>query len=165
MTLLQFFSILVLLIYLPQANAEIQKDPDLSVCSQSYSDDFSPPSSGTSAHLNPQTIILYNFKSYYSTILVVGNAPFYQPLNFFVDTGSSDIWFNDDGYSENIPWCRVPESNFWKCYDTGSRSTYKLLNDYFNIKYLDGEGARGLYISDGLSFVSDGVTSSPFPMF
>ena len=71
-----------------------------------------------------------------------------QTLQMHIDTGSSDLWVNDASSS-------LCQSSGDVCiggtYDSSSSSTYKLLNDDFNISYVDGSSATGNYVTDTLS--------------
>ena len=80
---------------------------------------------------------------YYANVSV-GTPP--QILRMHIDTGSSDLWIN----AENSQFC---QSRFSPCsesgtYDESESSTYKLVNDEFEIFYADGEEAAGDYVTD-----------------
>ena len=75
-----------------------------------------------------------------------------------IDTGSSDLWCNSASSSlcqENPDPCTASGT-----YDGSSSSTYKLVNNNFNISYVDGTGASGDYVTDTLSI--GGQTLSDF---
>jgi hypothetical protein len=75
-----------------------------------------------------------------------------------IDTGSSDLWCNTASSSlcqENPDPCTASGT-----YDSSSSSTYKLVNNNFNISYVDGSGASGDYVTDTLSI--GGQTLSDF---
>jgi hypothetical protein len=66
-----------------------------------------------------------------------------------IDTGSSDLWCNSASSSlceQNPDPCTASGT-----YDSSSSSTYKLVNNDFNISYVDGSGAAGDYVTDTLS--------------
>ena len=102
---------------------------------------------------------LDNQDSLYFADLTLGTPP--QQLRLHLDTGSSDLWVN------------VPESSLCQAsfqggrtgceggtYDQGSSSTSQVVNNEFNISYVDGSGAIGNYVSDTLVF--GGVTLNDF---
>jgi hypothetical protein len=65
-----------------------------------------------------------------------------------IDTGSSDLWCNSASSSlcqQNSNPCASSGT-----YDSSSSSTYKLVNNNFNISYVDGSGASGDYVTDTL---------------
>jgi hypothetical protein len=75
-----------------------------------------------------------------------------------IDTGSSDLWCNSASSSlceQNPDPCTASGT-----YDSSSSSTYKLVNNDFNISYVDGSGAAGDYVTDTLSI--GGQTLSDF---
>jgi len=75
-----------------------------------------------------------------------------------IDTGSSDLWCNSASSSlcqQSSDPCTASGT-----YDSSSSSTYKLVNDNFNISYVDGTGASGDYVTDTLSI--GGQTLSDF---
>src|SRR3984957_10006199 len=75
-----------------------------------------------------------------------------------IDTGSSDLWCNTASSSlcqENPDPCTASGT-----YDSSSSSTYKFVNNNFNISYVDGSGASGDYVTDTLSI--GGQTLSDF---
>ncbi|KIW97305.1 uncharacterized protein Z519_02697 [Cladophialophora bantiana CBS 173.52] len=98
---------------------------------------------------------LDNEQSLYYANITLGTPA--QPLRLHIDTGSSDLWVNTASSS----FC---ESNQDPCeggtYDSSASSTYKLINDQFNISYVDGTGAVGDYVADSLQF--GGVTLTDF---
>lgn len=98
---------------------------------------------------------LDNEQSLYYANLTLGTPA--QSLRLHIDTGSSDLWVNTASSS----FC---EESSNPCdggtYDSSQSSTYKLVNNDFNISYVDGTGASGDYVSDTLSF--GGVSLSNF---
>lgn len=80
-----------------------------------------------------------------------------QHLQLSIDTGSSDLWVN----SAQSSLCASAQN---ECeggtYSRSSSSTSKLVNNNFNISYVDGSGATGEYLTDTLGF--GGVTLSNF---
>lgn len=72
-----------------------------------------------------------------------------QALQVSLDTGSSDLWVNSassDICSSQQNYCQGGT------YDRSSSSTSKVVNNDFNISYVDGSGAAGDYVSDTLKF-------------
>jgi hypothetical protein len=71
-----------------------------------------------------------------------------QSFALHLDTGSSDLWVN------------VPDSELCEEYDcsesgtysSSDSSTYKYINDHFNISYVDGSGSTGDYATDTFRF-------------
>ena len=98
---------------------------------------------------------LDNDQSLYYANLTLGTPA--QSLQLHIDTGSSDLWVN----TATSSFC---ESSSSVCeggtYTSSQSSTYKLINNQFNISYVDGTGATGDYVADTLSF--GGVTLSSF---
>ncbi|EXJ72369.1 uncharacterized protein A1O5_04873 [Cladophialophora psammophila CBS 110553] len=98
---------------------------------------------------------LDNEQSLYYANITLGTPA--QPLRLHIDTGSSDLWVNTASSS----FC---ESSQDPCeggtYDSSASSTYKLINDQFNISYVDGTGAVGDYVADSLEF--GGITLTDF---
>ncbi|ETN40926.1 uncharacterized protein HMPREF1541_05206 [Cyphellophora europaea CBS 101466] len=89
-------------------------------------------------------IDLDNELSLYFANLTLGTPP--QEIRLHLDTGSSDLWVN------------VAESQICQrqqcqggVYDGASSSTHRVVNDVFNITYVDGSSAYGDYVSDSLS--------------
>ncbi|KAK6428745.1 hypothetical protein LTR95_015108 [Oleoguttula sp. CCFEE 5521] len=73
-----------------------------------------------------------------------------QDLHMHIDTGSSDLWVN-------VPNSQLCTSQQGICsasgtYDSSASSTYKLVNNDFNISYVDGSGSSGNYVTDVVSF-------------
>ncbi|KAJ9495682.1 hypothetical protein LTR99_010590 [Exophiala xenobiotica] len=98
---------------------------------------------------------LDNEQSLYYANITLGTPQ--QSLRLHIDTGSSDLWVN----TANSSFCA---SNQDPCeggtYSPSSSSTYKFVNDLFNISYVDGSGAVGDYITDTLNF--GGIELSDF---
>ncbi|RMZ89202.1 hypothetical protein DV736_g3578, partial [Chaetothyriales sp. CBS 134916] len=98
---------------------------------------------------------LNNEESLYYANVTLGTPE--QSLQLHLDTGSSDLWVNS-------PSSSLCQSSSSACeggtYDSSSSSTYKLVNNDFNISYVDGSGALGDYVSDTLDF--GGVTLTDF---
>src|ERR1700761_548326 len=90
---------------------------------------------------------LDNEQSLYYANITLGTPA--QSLRLHLDTGSSDLWVNTASSS----FC---ESSQDPCaggtFASSQSSTYKLVNDQFNISYVDGTGAPGDYVADTLSF-------------
>jgi Eukaryotic aspartyl protease len=102
---------------------------------------------------------LDNQDTLYFANLTLGTPP--QSLRLHIDTGSSDLWVN------------VPDSSLCSAafrpgysgcdggtYDSGASSTQQVVNNEFNISYVDGSSAVGQYVSDTLNF--GGVTIQNF---
>jgi hypothetical protein len=98
---------------------------------------------------------LDNDQSLYYANLTLGTPA--QSLRLHIDTGSSDLWVNTASSS----FCQSSQN---PCdggtYSSSQSSTYKVVNDQFNISYVDGSGASGDYVSDTLEF--GGVTLNNF---
>ena len=90
---------------------------------------------------------LDNDQSLYYANLTLGTPG--QTLRLHIDTGSSDLWVNTASSS----FCQGNNCD-GGTYSSSQSSTYKLVNDQFNISYVDGSGASGDYISDTLGFGS-----------
>jgi hypothetical protein len=99
--------------------------------------------------------ILDNDQSLYYANLTLGTPQ--QSLRLHIDTGSSDLWVN----TADSAFC---SSRTNPCeggtYSSSASSTYKLVNNQFNISYVDGSAALGDYVSDTLHF--GGVTLEDF---
>jgi hypothetical protein len=91
--------------------------------------------------------VLDNDKSLYYANITLGTPA--QSLQLHIDTGSSDLWVN----TAQSSLCR---STRGQCeggtYDNSKSSTYKLVNEQFNISYVDGSAASGDYVTDTLGF-------------
>ena len=100
-----------------------------------------------------QTLDNFESGSLYFANATIGTPP--QNFRFHVDTGSSDLWANTDSSqiceqtqgdvdpsSGNIP-CSISGT-----YNANQSSTYKYVNSEFEIKYADGTGAQGDYVTD-----------------
>ena len=77
-----------------------------------------------------------------------------------IDTGSSDLWCNSASSS-------LCQSNPDPCtasgtYDGSSSSSYKIVNNNFNISYVDGSGASGDYVTDTLAIGGQTLSSFQF---
>ncbi|RMZ83538.1 hypothetical protein DV738_g1085, partial [Chaetothyriales sp. CBS 135597] len=98
---------------------------------------------------------LDNEVSLYFANLTLGTPE--QSLQLHLDTGSSDLWVNS-------PSSSLCQSESSPCqggtYDSSASSTYQLVNNEFNISYVDGSAATGDYVSDTLGF--GGVTLTDF---
>lgn len=99
--------------------------------------------------------ILDNDQSLYYANLTIGTPQ--QTLRLHIDTGSSDLWVN----TADSTFCSSSRN---PCeggtYSSSASSTYKLVNNEFNISYVDGSAAVGDYVSDTLHF--GGVTLENF---
>ena len=77
-----------------------------------------------------------------------------------IDTGSSDLWCNSASSSlcqQNPDPCTASGT-----YDSSSSSTYNLVNNNFNISYVDGSGASGNYATDTLSIGGQSLANFQF---
>lgn len=75
-----------------------------------------------------------------------------------IDTGSSDLWVNTP--SSQICSARQDYCATGGTYDPEKSSTYKRINDDFNITYADGSGAAGDYVTDNMGI--GGITLKNF---
>ncbi|EGD96316.1 aspartyl protease [Trichophyton tonsurans CBS 112818] len=87
---------------------------------------------------------LDNQKNLYFCNLTLGTPP--QTIRAHIDTGSSDLWVN----TADSRFCSSRRSPCSQggTYDSSSSSTYQLVNNDFNISYVDGSGASGDYVTD-----------------
>ena len=95
---------------------------------------------------------LDNEETLYFANVSLGSPP--QPLRLHIDTGSSDLW-------TNLASSQICESQGTPCiqsgtYDPTTSTTWKFLNNDFNISYVDGSGSSGAYGTDNLQI--GGVT-------
>ena len=98
---------------------------------------------------------LDNEQSLYFANITLGTPS--QSLQLHIDTGSSDLWVNTASSS----LCQTSTTGCTGgTYDSTKSSSYKVINDKFNISYVDGSGAAGDYVSDTLGF--GGVSLSNF---
>lgn len=98
---------------------------------------------------------LDNDQTLYYANLTLGTPE--QSLRLHIDTGSSDLWVN----TANSSLCTSARTSCeGGTYDSSASSTYKFVNNEFNISYVDGSGAVGDYVSDTLHF--GGVTLANF---
>lgn len=80
-----------------------------------------------------------------------------QQLQVSLDTGSSDLWVN----SARSSICTSPQGGCeGGTYDQSASSSARIINNDFNISYVDGSGASGDYIGDTMQFA--GVTLPDF---
>ncbi|KAJ9618525.1 hypothetical protein H2204_013009 [Knufia peltigerae] len=100
---------------------------------------------------------LDNEQSLYYANITLGTPQ--QALRLHIDTGSSDLWVNTASSS----FCSSRQD---PCeggtYDSSASSTYKLVNNQFNISYVDGSGASGDYVTDTLNFGGVAITDFQF---
>ena len=100
---------------------------------------------------------LDNQDTLYFANLTLGTPP--QSIRLHLDTGSSDLWVN-------VPDSSLCQSSGFRggceggTYNADSSSTHQVVNNEFNISYVDGSSAVGNYVSDTLVF--GGVTISDF---
>ncbi|KAK5090090.1 hypothetical protein LTR05_000259 [Lithohypha guttulata] len=78
-----------------------------------------------------------------------------QAIQVSVDTGSSDLWVNSG--SSSICSTRQCQGG---TYDRSASSSSRIINNDFNISYVDGSGAIGPYVGDTMQFA--GVTLDDF---
>ncbi|OCT50704.1 putative aspartic-type endopeptidase opsB [Cladophialophora carrionii] len=98
---------------------------------------------------------LDNDQSLYYANITLGTPA--QSLRLHIDTGSSDLWANTASSS----FCLARTDNCeGGTYSSAQSSTYRLVNDLFNISYVDGSAAVGDYVTDTLGF--GGVTLTDF---
>ena len=110
---------------------------------------------------------LSNFEvgSLYFANVTIGTPP--QSFKFHIDTGSSDLWTNvatsqlcrSDAQTEQeggVP-CTVSGT-----YDNSSSSTTSFVNNDFQIKYADGTGAEGIYVTDVVRFSQATIQNQQF---
>ena len=100
---------------------------------------------------------LDNEETLYYANLTLGTPA--QNLRLHIDTGSSDLWVNTASSS----FCQEA-SGFCQggTYDSSSSSTYQVVNNDFNISYVDGSGATGVYAADTLTFGGQTLTDFQF---
>ena len=98
-------------------------------------------------HKRQQTVEqpLDNLLRYYAANITLGTPP--QPLQLLIETGSSDLWVNTP-VSEQ---CQKADGCVGGTYDANASSTYRSINDDFNITYVDGDTVSGNYSSDVLT--------------
>ncbi|EXJ79899.1 hypothetical protein A1O3_08184 [Capronia epimyces CBS 606.96] len=100
---------------------------------------------------------LDNEQSLYYANVTLGTPQ--QSIQLHIDTGSSDLWVN----TANSSFC---SSRSGPCeggtYDPTASSTYKLINEDFNISYVDDSGASGDYVADTLHFGGVALTDFQF---
>ncbi|SPO02763.1 related to aspartic proteinase OPSB [Cephalotrichum gorgonifer] len=101
---------------------------------------------------------LDNLDTLYAINASVGTPS--QNVRLHLDTGSSDLWVNTESSafcsSEGNP-CTVGGT-----YDPNSSSTASLINERFNISYVDGSGASGDYVSDTFRLGSTDIPNFQF---
>lgn len=87
--------------------------------------------------------------------VTVGTPP--QQMQLHIDTGSSDMWVN-------VPTSSLCQTSGCQggTYDSSASSTYHLVNNQFNISYLDGSTASGDYVSDTLQIGGQTLSSFQF---
>ena len=102
---------------------------------------------------------LDNQDTLYFANLTLGTPP--QSMRLHLDTGSSDLWVNvpdsalcSGGYQQGISGCDGGT------YNADASSTHQVVNNDFNISYVDGSSANGQYVSDTITF--GGVTIENF---
>lgn len=88
---------------------------------------------------------LTNAQYLYLANITVGTPP--QPITLQIDTGSSDIWMSSSTAS-NCTGAAGAELCSGGTFNSGASSTYKVVNNNFNISYVDGTGSVGDYITD-----------------
>lgn len=98
---------------------------------------------------NVVTETLDNELTLYYANLTLGNPP--QPLQLSIDTGSSDLWVNS---AQSSLCASSQDACQGGTYSRSASSSAKVVNNDFNISYVDGSGAVGSYISDTLGFGS-----------
>ena len=101
---------------------------------------------------------LDNLQNLYFANITLGTPP--QRLRMHIDTGSSDLWCN-------APQSNLCSTSLHRCaisgtYDSTASSTYKFVNNDFNISYVDGTGALGDYVTDTISIGGQTITDFQF---
>jgi hypothetical protein len=97
---------------------------------------------------------LDNFlKAKYFAQITVGSPP--QDFDVQIDTGSSDLWVN----SASSAFCSSGRCDRYGVYNSDRSSNYKRLNGDFEIKYVDGSGASGDYVTDNVGIDSVSVSN------
>ena len=115
-----------------------------------------------------QTLDNFEDGSLYFANATIGTPA--QNFRFHLDTGSSDLWANTQGsqicqetqgntgpdQNGNIP-CSVSGT-----YNANDSSSYKYVNSDFTIKYADGTGAQGDYVTDTFSMGGATIQNQQF---
>ncbi|KAK3494947.1 aspartic peptidase domain-containing protein, partial [Neurospora hispaniola] len=89
-------------------------------------------------------VVLDNVIGGYYVNVTIGTPG--RNLSLHLDTGSSDTWVN----SPSSILCQNEDKpcEYSGTYLANDSSTYEYISDHFDIKYVDGSGARGDYASD-----------------
>lgn len=101
---------------------------------------------------------LDNQQNLYFANVTLGTPP--QSLRMHLDTGSSDFWCN----SPNSILCmaRSNRCNVSGTYDSTASSSYKFVNNKFNISYVDGSAALGDYVTDTICIGGQSINDFQF---
>ncbi|PKS12958.1 hypothetical protein jhhlp_000299 [Lomentospora prolificans] len=99
-----------------------------------------------------------NMLTLYFVNATVGTPP--QEVRLHVDTGSSDMWVNTPS-SDYCSAARRPCANAGT-YDPAHSGTHTLVDNSFNISYVDGSGASGDFVTDVLTIGDASVEDLQF---
>jgi len=91
------------------------------------------------------TEALYNAQYLYIANVTIGTPA--QPISLQIDTGSSDIWMSSST-AQNCTGAAGKVLCAGGTFNSGASSTYKVIDNTFNISYVDGTFSLGDYISD-----------------
>ncbi|ERF70112.1 hypothetical protein EPUS_00299 [Endocarpon pusillum Z07020] len=101
---------------------------------------------------------LDNQRNLYFANVTLGTPP--QGLRMHLDTGSSDFWCNSP--QSSLCMARSNRCNVSGTYDSTASSSYKFVNNKFNISYVDGSAALGDYVTDTISIGGQSISDFQF---
>lgn len=127
---------------------------DIGIARRTIADPLAHDRARLRKRLNVVEESLDNELTLYYADVSLGTPP--QAMKVSVDTGSSDLWVN----SASSDLCSSQQFCEGGTYNQDDSSTARVINNDFNISYVDGSGAVGDYIGDTLQFA--GVTLDDF---